>query len=133
MGFVHQFIYELRQKRVPYRDLIIWKTLTKPAEEYEVRASHVEAAKMLRTKGWQLTVGDKIGYVIVHGEGRLYERVKPYTLASYNDVDIEYYVSKQIIPSAARILESFGVTEEQLLQSETGGKETKKLADFFSS
>ena len=131
MGFVQQFIYELKQKRIPYRDLVIWKTLTKPAEKYEVRASHVEAAKMLRAKGWQLAVGDKIGYVVVHGEGRLYERVKPYAFASYDDIDLDYYISKQIVPAAARILESFGVTEEQLLQSETREKETKKLTDFF--
>ena len=131
VDFVQQFIYELQQKRVPYRDLVIWKTLSKPAEEYEVRASHVEAAKMLRAKGWELAVGDKIGYVVVGGKGRLYERVKPYTLASYDDVDMEYYVSKQVVPAAARILESFGVTEEQLLKSKTGGKETRKLTDFF--
>jgi len=131
VDFVHQFIYELQQKRVPYRDLVIWKTLSKPAEDYEVRASHVEAAKMLRAKGWELSVGDKIGYVVVCGEGRLYERVKPYTLASYDDVDIEYYVSKQVVPAAARILESFGVTEEQLLGKKTGGKESRKLTDFF--
>jgi DNA polymerase I len=131
VDFVQQFIYELQQKRVPYSDLVIWKTLSKPAEEYEVRASHVEAAKMLRAKGWELAVGDKIGYVVVGGTGRLYERVKPYMLASYDDVDMEYYVSKQIVPAAARILESFGVTEEQLLQSQTGGKETRKLTDYF--
>jgi DNA polymerase I len=131
VDFVHQFIYELQQKRVPYHDLVIWKTLSKPAEQYEVRASHVEAAKMLRAKGWELAVGDKIGYVVVGGTGRLYERVKPYMLASYDEVDIEYYVSKQIVPAAARILESFGVAEEQLLESRTGGKETRKLTDFF--
>ena len=133
VDFVHQFIYELQQKRVPYRDLVIWKTLSKPAEEYEVRASHVEAAKMLRAKGWELSVGDKIGYVVVGGTGRLYERVKPYMFASYDDVDVEYYVSKQIVPAAARILESFGVTEEQLLQSKTGAKETRKLTDFLGN
>ena len=131
MEFVRQFIYELQQKRVPYRDLVIWKTLTKPAEEYEVRASHVEAAKMLRAKGWELAVGDKIGYVVVAGEGRLYERVKPYMLASYDDIDMDYYVAKQVVPAAARILGSFGVTEEQLLQSKTGEKESRKLTDFF--
>jgi DNA polymerase I len=131
VDFVHQFIYELQQKRVPYHDLVIWKTLSKPAEEYEVRASHVEAAKMLRAKGWELAVGDKIGYVVVGGTGRLYERVKPYVLASYDDVDMGYYVSKQVVPAAARILGSFGVTEEQLFQSKTGGKETRKLTDFF--
>jgi DNA polymerase I len=131
--FVQQFIYELRQRRVPYRDLIIWKTLTKPVEEYEVKASHVEAAKMLMEKGWKLAVGDKIGYVAVLGTGRLYERVKPYAFASYDEVDIEYYVSKQVVPAAARILESFGITEEQLLTSKVEEKETRRLTDFFGS
>jgi DNA polymerase I len=131
--FVQQFIYELRQRRVPYRDLIIWKTLTKPVEEYEIKASHVEAAKMLIEKGWKLAVGDKIGYVAVIGTGRLYERVKPYAFASYDEVDIEYYVSKQVVPAAARILESFGITEDQLLTSKIEEKETRRLTDFFGS
>ncbi len=129
--FVQRFIYELRQRRVPYRDLVIWKTLTKPAEDYAVKASHVEAAKMLRAKGWTLSVGDKIGFVVVVGKGRLYERVKPYVLATYDEIDLEYYVSKQVVPAAARILESFGVTEDQLLQKEVGAKETRKITDFF--
>jgi DNA polymerase I len=132
VDFVRQFIYELQQRRVPYRDLIIWKTLSKPAEEYEVRASHVEAAKMLGAKGWRLAVGDKIGYVVVTDTGRLYERVKPHMFASYDDVDIEYYVSKQVVPAAARVLGSFGVTEEDLLQHKTSRKETRKLTDFFA-
>jgi DNA polymerase I len=131
--FVQQFVSELRQKRVSFRDLIIWKTLTKPAEEYEVKASHVEAAKMLKEKGWELAVGDKVGYVIVVGSGRLYERVKPYKYASYDEVDLEYYISKQVVPVAARVLESFGITEEQLLQSAMTQKETRKLSDFFGS
>lgn len=131
--FVQQYINELKQKRVPYRDLIIWKTLTKPVEEYEIKASHVEAAKMLTAKGWKLSVGDKIGYVAIVGTGRLYERVKPYMLASYDEIDIEYYVSKQIIPAAARILESFGITEEKLLASESEKAETKQLTEFFGN
>jgi DNA polymerase I len=131
--FVQQFIYELKQKRVPYRDLIIWKTLTKPAEEYEVRAPHVEAAKMLAEKGWKLTVGDKVGYVVVAGSGRLYERVKPYMFASYDEVDIEYYITKQVAPAAVRVLECFGITEEQLLTSTVEEKEVRKLTDFFSA
>jgi DNA polymerase I len=129
--FVEQFIYELRQKRVPYHDLIIWKTLTKPPEEYEIKASHVEAAKMLAKKGWKLSVGDKVGYVVVVGAGRLYERVKPYMFATYDEVDTEYYVSKQVVPAATRVLESFGITEEQLLTSKVEERETKKLTDFF--
>jgi len=131
--FVQHFIYELRQKRVAYRDLIIWKTLTKPPEEYEVKAAHVEAAKMLKEKGWELAVGDKVGYVVVAGSGRLYERVKPYMFATYAEVDIEYYVSKQVVPAAARVLASFDITEEQLLGPKTEEKEVRKLTDFFGS
>lgn len=131
--FVQQIIYDLWQRRIPYRDLIIWKTLTKPVDEYAVRASHVEVAKMLKEKGWRLTVGDKVGYVVVVGSGRLYERVKPYVFASYDEIDIEYYVSKQVVPAAVRILESFGITEEQLLKSGMKGRETRRLTDFFGS
>jgi len=131
--FVQRFINELRQKRVPYHDLIIWKTLTKPPEEYEIKASHVEVAKMLANKGWKLSVGDKVGYVAVVGTGRLYERVKPYMFATYEEVDTEYYVSKQVVPAAARVLESFGIAEEQLLTSKVEETEGKKLTDFFGN
>ena len=130
--YVEQFVYELKQRKVPLRDLTVWKTLTKPVDEYEVKAAHVEAARMLSAKGWKLSVGDKIGYVVVVGAGRLYERVKPYIFASYDDVDLDYYVSKQVVPAAARILESFGISEEYLLQSAAEEKGTKKLSDFFS-
>jgi len=115
MKFVRQFISDLREKKVPYRDLVIWKALTKPLEEYAVRAPHVEAAKLLREKGWELSIGDKLGYVITEGPGRLYEKAKPYVLASHDDVDIEYYVTNQVLPAAFRILSMFGIKEEDLL------------------
>ena len=131
VNFVQNFIDKIRKKNVPYRDLIIWKTLTKPAEEYQVKASHVEAAKMLRDKGWMLGVGDKIGYVVVVGTGRLYEKVKPYMFGSYDEVDTEYYVSKQVVPAAARVLELFGITEDDLLKPKKEEKEGKKITDFL--
>ncbi len=117
--FVRQYVLDLRAKKVPYRNLVIWKTLTKRIEDYAVRAPHVEAARTLKKEGWDLSPGDKIGYVIVTGPGRLYEKARPYMLASYDDVDIEYYVSKQVVPAASRILAMFGITEEGLLPSKT--------------
>jgi len=115
--FVRQYNMDLRQKKVPYKDLIIWKTLTKPAEEYAVKAPHVEAAKRLLKEGYELSMGDKIGYVITVGAGKLYEKAKPYALASYGEVDTEYYVTNQVLPAASRILTMFGIAEEQLLPS----------------
>jgi DNA polymerase I len=124
-------IADLRARKVAFRDLVIWKTLTKPVDGYAVRASHVEAAKMLASKGWRLTTGDKVGYVILKGKGRLYSRVKPYQFADYSEVDTEYYVTNQVVPAATRVLEFFGVTEQQLLSSEAKMEEAKSLTDFF--
>ena len=112
---------------------MIWKTLSKPLDGYAVKASHVEAARMLKEKGWQLSVGDKIGYVILKGKGRLYSRVKPYVFASYDEVDLEYYVTNQIVPAAARILEFFGVKEQQLLSREDKTEKEKSLMDFMEA
>jgi len=129
VDFVRSVIVEVRQRKVPFRDLIIWKTLTKPVDEYKVKAAHVEAAKALEQRGWALSVGDKVGYVILTGEGRLYDRVKPYVFAVYAEVDVEYYVLKQVVPAAVRVLEFFGVTEDELLKP--AKKEKESLLGFM--
>jgi DNA polymerase I len=52
--------------------------------------------------------------------------------ASYDEVNIEYYISKQVVPAATRILESFGITAEELLKSK-GEEKERSLTDFFGS
>jgi DNA polymerase I len=125
--YVRTYVSDLRSKKVPYKDLIIWKTLTKRVEEYEVKAPHVEAAKKLLKEGYELFMGDKIGYVITLGSGKLYERAKPYALASYDEVDTEYYVTNQVLPAASRILAMFSIKEDALLPSEEA---TPKLSQY---
>jgi DNA polymerase I len=129
--FVREFINKIRGQEVPFKDLIIWKTLTKPADQYEVNAPHVQAAKMLINSGWDLAVGDKVGYVITHGTGKLYERVKPYVFASYDEIDKEYYISNQVIPAALRILSLFDIDERKILAAESP-KKPKTLTEFLA-
>jgi DNA polymerase I len=131
VNYVHNVIEELRQRKVLLHDLIIWKTLTKPPEHYAIKTPHVEAAKMLKEKGWRLTGGDKVGYVILIGQGRFYSRVKPYVFANYDDVDVDYYVTNQVVPAAARILGFFGVTEKELISQKKETKETRSLTDYL--
>jgi len=111
---VHDMIRRLRSREVPLKSCVIWKTLTKPIEEYRVRTPHVEAAKKLAAGGWQVTVGDRVGYVIVKGKGALFQRARPYHEVRPEDLDVEYYVENQVKPAAMRVLEGFGVTEAQL-------------------
>jgi DNA polymerase I len=106
---------ELRRGHVPIQDLVIWKSLTKPIEEYKVRAPHVEVAKRYLRAGRELLPGDKIGYVVTKKSGKLYEKAQPYFDVKPDEVDVEYYVTNQVVPAAARILEVFKISQDQLL------------------
>ncbi|MCJ7634645.1 DNA polymerase II [Candidatus Bathyarchaeota archaeon] len=112
---VREQISLLRAGKVPLPELIIWKTLTKNPTEYAVKAAHVAAAKRLTEKGWEVTTGDKIGYVILKGKGKLYDRATPYAFASEKDLDLKYYEEQQIIPPVLRVLSTFNITEKELL------------------
>lgn len=108
-------IDELRRGETAVRDLIIWKSLTKPIEEYKVKAPHVQVAKEYLKLGRELMPGDKIGYVITKKGTKLYDKARPYFEVTSDQVDTEYYVSGQVAPAAARILGIFGISEDELL------------------
>lgn len=129
VAYVHETIRQLRHRNAPLEALVIWKTLTKSPPDYAVRAPHVEAAKMLKDRGWRLSGGDKVGYVVLTGKGRLYSRVKPYVFAHIEDVDVDYYVSNQVLPAAVRILSFFGVSENDLLKEEV--PKVRSLMEYF--
>jgi DNA polymerase I len=124
--FVRKELEELRKKigsgDVPIEPFVIWKTITKPLSEYEASQPHVVAARELIKMGYKVDVGDKVGYVIVKGSGKISERAKPYITVNVKDIDFDYYVEHQIIPAVLRILGYFGITEAQLKGAAKGGK-----------
>jgi len=128
--YVNEVVDRLRRREIPLSKLIIWKTVTKRLEDYEVEAPHVVAARKLIAAGYSLTVGDKIGYVIVDRPGdTLADKAEPYLFVkNVEEIDVEYYVKKQVVPAAMRILGLFGVREEAL----TGEKGQSSLLDFLS-
>lgn len=129
IDYVKRVIKELKEGNIPLEKLIIWKTLSKKPEEYGIDAPHVVAAKRMIEIGYQVSRGDKIGYVIVKGSGKLSSRAYPYFMVKPDRVDVEYYIDHQIIPATLRILGYFGITEKQL---KAGAKGQKSLFDFFT-
>ncbi|HIC99425.1 MAG TPA: DNA polymerase II, partial [Pyrodictiaceae archaeon] len=126
--YVQRVVKELKEGRIPMEKLVIWKTLSKKLSEYSVEAAHVVAAKRMLEKGFKISVGDKIGYVIVKGGGRLSQRAYPYFMVKPSQLDIDYYIDHQIIPAALRILGYFGITEKRLKSATTT---RKSLFDFL--
>ncbi len=123
---VRSVISRLRRGDFDVKELTIWKTLTRPPSRYEARQPHVTAALIMMRQGIRVEPGMKIGYVIVRGSGPLHARAKPYFLARKSEVDVEYYIDKQVVPAALRILGYFGVTEKKL----KGGGQSS-LLDFL--
>ena len=129
VAYVKSVIDKLRAFQFDIDDVIIWKTLDKSLNEYKVLTPHVAAAKQLIEAGYKVGKGDMIGYVIVKGGGaKLAYKVKPYILIKdIREIDVDYYIEKQVIPAAMRILEVLGVKESQLME----GKAGKSILDFF--
>ncbi len=125
--FLREFIGNLKAGKLPILDFAIWKTLTKPVDSYQVKAPHVEAAKTLIREGWGLDVGDKVGFVITKGSGKLYSRARPYMMATPEEVDFEYYVTNQVLPAAMRVLGMFGIDEDSILT----GSGASALSDYI--
>ncbi|ABM80745.1 DNA-directed DNA polymerase [Hyperthermus butylicus] len=126
--YIRDVIKKLREGEIPVEKLIIWKTLSKRLEEYEHEAPHVVAARRMKEAGYDVSPGDKIGYVIVRGAGRISSRAYPYFMVKPSDIDVDYYIDHQIVPAVLRILSYFGVTEKQLKAASTGHR---TLFDFM--
>ncbi len=125
--YVMGVIEDLKAGRIPLEKLVIWKTLTKRLEEYGAEAAHVTAARIMESMGYKVVPGMKIGYVIVKGVGNISKRAKPYFVVKPGEVDVNYYVDKQIVPAVLRILGYFGVTEKTL----KSGARQASLLDFL--
>lgn len=134
---VRSTVAELKAGEVPLEKLLIRKTLTKRIESYKSKQAHVRAAEKLRENGYEIEPGQKVEYVIVRDTGKLSDRAYPVEMFErYEDgalllddrryvVDTDYYVEKQVVPSAHRILDHFGYDEGYLKgeprQSSLGG------------
>lgn len=127
VNYVRRVVESIKSNAIDVEKLVIWKTLTKRIDEYEVDAPHVMAARRLERLGVKLDVGSKIGYVVIKGSGSISSRAHPYMMVKPHEIDTDYYVNHQVIPAALRILSYFGVTEKQL-ESPRG----KSLADYLS-
>ena len=119
-SYVMNLTKDLKSANVPKSSLVIWKTLTKHPDEYEVNAPHVEVARKMAKEGWPVSVGDKVGFIITKKPGKLYQKAEPHFKVSLDQVDYDYYVRNQIVPAAARVLDVFGIAEKDLLWTTPG-------------
>ncbi|MFB6099826.1 MAG: DNA-directed DNA polymerase [Candidatus Nanohalobium sp.] len=110
---VKETIERVKEGEVPLEKLRIYSTLTKPPEEYDSTAPHVEAVKRAEERGDEIEPEKTVAYVIGRGSGNISSRAE--LLKYAEDYDPDYYIENQIIPVSLRVLKVFGYTEGQLL------------------
>jgi DNA polymerase I/DNA polymerase-2 len=115
VNYVKKVIKNLKERKISLKDLIIIEQLTKPLSEYKAIGPHVAVARKIKERGRSIGEGMPIMFVITKGKGSISERAEPFEDAEIKDIDIDYYVTHQIVPAALRVLTVLGVTEEQLL------------------
>lgn len=137
--YIRDVISKIKNGKIPIRDYIIYKGLTRRPERYESVQAHVKAAKKAAKKGIVYPVGSKIGFVVLKGSGNIGDRAFPSDLIDDFDgesitdmegskyrIDKDYYIENQVLPSVMRILERFEYNESQLK-----GVEQKTLDSFW--
>lgn len=108
--YTRDVIKKLKAKKVKVSDLIITVQLTKHVSKYKVSSAHVEVAKKMN----HIKPGTMIKFVINKGAGPISKRAEPAAKAKIKNIDENYYINKQVIPAAIRVLGIFGIKESEL-------------------
>jgi DNA polymerase I len=111
-------IREIDARKHPelFDQLILTRQYTKKPESYKSRQPHITVVDKLKSRGIIANVGDRIPFVILAGNGLFVDRAEDpdYAREKNLPLDVDYYVTKQILPPVERILADFGEHGEKL-------------------
>ena len=111
-------IREIDARKHPelFDQLILTRQYTKKPESYKSRQPHITVVDKLKSRGIIANVGDRIPFVILAGNGLFVDRAEDpdYAREKNLPMDVDYYVTKQILPPVERILADFGEHGEKL-------------------
>ncbi len=113
--YVKDIIRRVRARKFGLREVTIYEQLAKPLSEYKVASPHIAVARKMIDRGRAVGEGMVMMYVITKGKGSVSERAEPAEDADVKDIDVDYYIERQIVPPSQRVLAAFGVKEEELM------------------
>ncbi len=111
---VKKIIEEVKERKTPLKDLVIYTQVVRKISTYEQQAPHVKAAKKLIEAGYKIKPGSVLEFVVVKGPGSISDRSIPIQLLGRKQYDPDYYIDNQILPAVMKILSEVGVNEEDL-------------------
>jgi len=126
-------IDKLKRNEYPLMSFVIYKSVNKNINSYEVKAPHVEAAKRYIQMGFKLRSDNLFGYVIKKGSGPINSRAMPYFFVKVEDIDVDYYIKNLLVPSVSRILYGAFGKEISFKNDKLVVKEENNVKDYLFS
>jgi DNA polymerase I len=108
------------------------KTLSRPPSSYKNKQPHLTVVEKIKVRGGQVPIiGERVPFLVTTIGSSFVDQAEDPTYVLDNNIplDTDYYIQKQIIPPALRLLETFGV-EKSTLDIDTN---QKGLFDFGKS
>jgi DNA polymerase I len=121
---VKKVIKDLKEGRVPLKDLVIYTQLRKGIGSYDAKSPELAAVQKAIKSGFKTKEeleGATIGYIITRHGNTISEKAQLEELAE--DYDADYYIGHQVVPATLRILKELGIGEEEL----KGGGDQRRL------
>ncbi|MBI2578396.1 MAG: ribonuclease H-like domain-containing protein [Candidatus Aenigmarchaeota archaeon] len=112
---VRGVIRKVKSRKVSLSDLAIRTMLGKELEEYKATGPHTAVAKKLEKEGHVVRQGMVLSYVITKRKGSVSEKAESIEKVSLKDYDVDYYVNKQILSVALRVLQVLGYKESDFM------------------
>jgi DNA polymerase delta subunit 1 len=129
--YVKGVIRDLLNNRVDLSMLVITKSLSKSAEDYDGKQAHAELAERMRKRDAATApnVGDRVAYVITMGakNAKAWEKAEDpiYVLENSIPIDTTYYIQQQLAQPLLRIFEP--ILGEQGAKSLLTGDHTRNI------
>ncbi len=121
LNYMRDVIRKLDRNEIPVEKLVITKSITKSIRAYKGIQPHVELLKKLKKRDEASApgIGDRIGFVIIHGTQLLSERSEDpeYVKIHKLKVDSKYYIENQILPPLERVFEAIGISKSEILHA----------------
>ena len=127
LEYVKEIVKKIKQREIEHKDILIKTQLKKPISEYKAISPHVIAAKKMQEQKIPVELGNIIKYYIAETRSKkklVRDKVKlPEEKGEYN---IEYYLTKQILPAVENIFQVFDINIREIIE----GKKQMTLGDF---
>jgi len=118
--YVRGVIKDLKEGKVPKKELTIITMMKRKPEDYDSIGPHVAAAKKAIAKGVDIGVGSLLSFIITKRGNTISEKALLEEFVEEGNYDSNYYIKNQILPAVIKIIRELGYTEEDLIQ---GGKQ----------